>query len=58
MKKRLQVKIGDQWQYVFCRVVGKADPLTTPDKRKALPGIDLEYFVRHFSNHEFRTITN
>lgn len=58
MKKRLQVKINGEWCYVFCRVPGKADPLTTPDKDKALPDNDIDYFRLKFGNHEFRTITN
>jgi len=51
----LQVKLDGQWEYVFCYLVNKADPVITKDRRKALSAKrDLEYFKGKFGNHEFR----
>ena len=58
--KKLQVLIDNQWQYVFCRNQIRWDPITTKEKRKALPihfdqvETCLSYFQRHFSEHKFR----
>ena len=50
---KLQVKIGDQWEYVFCRnkVTGV---VTTTNRKAALHGQAKAYFERYFANHEFR----
>jgi hypothetical protein len=52
--KRLQVKIGDSWEYVFCRNELKKDPIITKNPKIALRAFDLDYFKNKFANHEFR----
>lgn len=56
--KRLQVLVGDEWKYVFCRNELKRDPITTEDKTKAIKGDEhsMEYFNTKFASHEFRII--
>ena len=53
MDLRLQVFKDGKWEYVFChnRTQGI---ITTKDVRKALKPRDLDYFVNHFANNEFR----
>ena len=55
-QKALQVKIHGKWEYVFSRTEGKSDPVTTPNRRKAISGDQqsLKYFQNNFANHEFR----
>lgn len=56
--KKLQVKQGDSWAFVFCNNGGRV--VTTADKSKALPTLaawgadDLAYFQGKFANSEFR----
>ena len=52
--KRLQVKINNNWEYVFCRNETKRDPIITKNPKLALRSRDLEYFKSKFGNHEFR----
>lgn len=56
--KRLQVLVGDEWKYVFCRNELKRDPITTEDKTKAIKGDEQSfgYFDSKFANHQFRII--
>lgn len=53
MKQRLQVKLDNKWQYVFCYnpITGI---VTTERKEAALDQRDLEYFQNKFGNNEFR----
>jgi len=48
----LQILIDGKWEYVFCRSGGKV--VTTKDRRKALPALDLEWFQNRFGNDTFR----
>ena len=54
--KRLQVKIGDGWQYVFCRNAQSNMIVTTDNRLKALPSHALEFFQSKYANHEFRIV--
>jgi len=54
--KKLQVKIENEWKFVFCYNETKANPITTKDKRKALRAGAIDYFSSRFSNMEFRTV--
>ena len=57
--KRLQVKIDNNWNYVFCRNELKRLPIVTDSKAKAIRGDQksIKYFSRYFSNLEFRIIS-
>jgi hypothetical protein len=48
----LQVKIGEDWKWVFCHNNGAI--ITTENKQKALRGDDLPWWENHFGNNEFR----
>lgn len=50
----LQVKINDNWEYVFCRNSMQSAPVTTKNKKHALKADALKYFELKFGNHEFR----
>lgn len=56
--KKLQVKIGGSWLYVFANVGGQVK--TTPNKAQALPqkaiwaADDLAWAQSKWANHEFR----
>ena len=50
----LQVRMGGSWRYVFCRNSARRDPVTTHDRARALGAEALDYFRRHFADHEFR----
>jgi len=55
--KRLQVKINNIWEYVFCRNEKfPAQPITCKDKQKAVRGDNhsMQYFTNKFMNCEFR----
>ena len=55
--KRLQMLENGKWKFVFAYsgdIKGKI--ITTENRKKALSGIDLEYFQAHFANHQFRSI--
>lgn len=56
--KRLQVKINNEWKYVFCRNERKDLPIITDDKLNAIKGDkqSKEYFENHFGTLEFRII--
>jgi hypothetical protein len=56
MKKYLQVRINNDWVFVFCRNELAALPITTKDKRKALPAKALDYFQKHYGSLDFRTV--
>lgn len=51
---KLQVKIGNDWKWVFCRNANRNEIITTENRKKALPAMDIEYFRRKFGNDEFR----
>lgn len=53
---KLQVKIDDVWEYVFCRNELKSVPIITKDKSNAIKGNSdsLNYFQNIFGTHEFR----
>ena len=55
----LQVKKGNDWEYVFChntQNIVHGPIITTQNRRKALNAKqDLEYFQKRFANHEFRS---
>ena len=51
---RLQVLTPAGWKYVFCYNERMADPVTTADKSKALPGRAIDYFRGKFADHTFR----
>ena len=48
----LQVKIGEDWKWVFCHNNGRI--VTTERKQKALYGSDLPWWQNNFGNNEFR----
>lgn len=50
---RLQVLIGDKWEYVFCSN-DKDGIVTCKSKNNALRGRDLEYFKAKYANNEFK----
>lgn len=56
--KKLQVKIGDTWFYVFANVGGQVQ--TTPNKAQALPQkaiwgeSDLAWAQSKWANQQFR----
>ncbi len=54
--KRLQVLVGDNWEYVFCRNPRLSDPVTTKDPEKAIPAHQhsLQYMKHYFGNHHFQ----
>ncbi len=55
--KKLQVKIGGEWKYVFCQNNGRI--ITTETKRKALDAkYHLVYFENHYGNSEFQASAN
>lgn len=50
----LQMKVGDEWEYVFANNGGKV--VTTKEKNKSLRGRDLKHFSSKFGNDEFRVV--
>ena len=58
MAKKLQVKTAAGWEFVFCRGhnvhTGEISVVTTGDSFMAISADGIEYFCRHFPNHEFR----
>jgi len=61
--KKLQVKAGDTWAWVFCRFAGPerhGELITTEDKSKALPSAsvwaddDLAWAKKTWPEREFR----
>jgi len=56
--KRLQVKQGDKWLYVFGYSGEKGTIITLADNhyRRALPAIDLAFMANKFGNDTFRVI--
>jgi len=59
--KVLQANVKGEWKYVFCRALNSSNHpipglVTTSDYKKALPGIDKEYFERHFGLTAFRVV--
>lgn len=48
----LQVQVDGEWRYVFCQSGGKV--VSTTDRSKALPGLDLSFFQRYFMSYTFR----
>jgi len=56
--KRLQVKIGKEWKYVFCRNERKSTPITTDNRKRAIKGDDdsIAYFRNNFASLNFRIV--
>ena len=53
--KKLQVKVGNTWEYVFSRNAQNGKVVTTKTKTKALGGEDaLKYFRTKCGNDTFR----
>jgi hypothetical protein len=60
MKRKLQVLINNQWEYVFCHNGLQSNPITTKDRLKAVPfnSLSLAYFEMKHSEHEFKSSSN
>ena len=56
--KRLQVKIDNKWEYVFCRNARFVLPIVTKNKMKAIKGdsSSLDYFQNYFASQEFKIV--
>jgi hypothetical protein len=51
----LQVKINNQWKYVFCsNKIQSKDPITTEFQCKALRKRDYDTFCKLYPEHQFR----
>jgi len=55
-QKALQVKINNNWEFVFSRNAQEKDPIVTKNRSKAIKGdtASLDYFKKKFANHDFR----
>ena len=53
---KLQVKINNDWKYVFCRNHLVQQPIVTDSYYKALHGTiqSLTYFTNYYSEYNFR----
>ena len=54
--KKLQVLIDNKWEYVFCRNVRIATPITTENKSEAINAHQhsFAYFTRFFPEFKFQ----
>lgn len=57
MKRKLQVFIGNNWEYVFCHNGLQSNPVTTKEASKAIPfnSLSLAYFEMKHSEHNFKS---
>lgn len=55
---KMQVKINNIWQFVFCHNSLCSEPITTDNKDKAIAwhSNSIGYFTRKYANLEFRGI--